>query len=95
MLAMHCGEEPCDRKRLPVVTPSVPGGRTRKSKQPREAVPKDDKIGNHWVIFNPSGFQLSGCKSSTMAEVSLAQTRMQMLSTHSQWANTNRKAVVQ
>lgn len=37
-------------------------------------VPKDDKIGKLWVIFNLSGSRLSGCKRSTMAEVSLAQT---------------------
>lgn len=83
------------RQEVAVGDPERSRGTHTKSKHPDEAVPKDDKIGNHWVIFNLSGFQLSGCKSSTMAEVSLAETRTQMLSTHSQQANASRKVVSQ
>lgn len=87
------------RQEVAIGDPEHSRGTHAKSKQPVEVVPKDDKIGKHWVIFNTSGSQLSGYKSSTMAEVSLAQTHThthkQMLSTHTQQANTSRKAVVQ
>lgn len=87
------------RQEVAVGDPEHSGGTHAKSKQPGEAVPKDDKIGKHWVIFNPSGSQLSGCKSSTMAEVSLTQTHthtdVNHTHTHTQQASTSRKTVVQ
>lgn len=79
-------EEPCDRK-WPSVTLSVPGGREANQNRQEKLSRNTTKLEKHGVIFNLAGSRLSGCKRSTMAEVSLAATRPQMLRTHVQHAN--------
>ncbi len=56
-----------------------------------EAVPKDDKIGKRWVIFNPSGSRLSGCKSPTMARGLPLLTQADVKYTHTHTAGKHKQ----